>query len=79
MVFSHEGERKSEMKTRKAFVLSGRRHCLAQRRRGAEEFLDRINKINRILAWRTGDTEDGVFWHGEQEKQEENWGCHTPH
>jgi hypothetical protein len=39
-------------------------------------FLDRINKINRILAWRTGDTEDGVFWHGEQEKQEEDWGCH---
>ena len=37
------------MKTRKAFVLSGRRHCLAQRRRGAEEFLDRINMINRIL------------------------------
>ena len=49
MVFSNEGERKSEMKTRKAFVLSGRRHCLAQRRRGAEEFLDRINKINRIM------------------------------
>ena len=37
------------MKTRKTFVLSGRRDCLAQRRRGAEEFLDRINKINRIL------------------------------
>ena len=49
MVFSHEGERKSEMKTRKAFVLSGRMDCLAQRRRGTEEFLDRINRINRIL------------------------------
>ena len=23
--------------------------------------LDRINRIDRILAWRTGDTEDGVF------------------
>ena len=41
----------------------------------AGRFLDRINKINRILAWRTGDTEDG-FWLGEQEKQEEDWGCH---
>ena len=37
------------MKTRKTFVLSGRRRCLAQRRRGAEGFLDRINKINRIV------------------------------
>ena len=26
-----------------------------------EMFLDRINKINRILAWRTGDTEDGFL------------------
>ena len=48
MVFSHKGERRSEMKTRKTFVLSGRRDCLAQRRRGAEEFLDRINRIDRI-------------------------------
>ena len=37
------------MNTRMMFVLSGREDCLAQRRRGAEEFLDRINKINRIL------------------------------
>ena len=27
----------------------------------AGRFLDRINKINMILAWRTGDTEDGVL------------------
>ncbi len=27
----------------------------------AGRFLDRINMINRILAWRTGDTEDRVF------------------
>ena len=53
-----------------------RERCLRGEPR--EGFLDRINKINRILAWRTGDTEDG-FWHGEQEKQEEDWGCRTPH
>ena len=35
------------MNTRKTFVLSGRRDCLAQRRRGAEEFLDRINRVDR--------------------------------
>jgi hypothetical protein len=27
----------------------------------AGRFLDRINMINRILAWRTGDTEDRVL------------------
>ena len=37
----------------------------------AGRFLDRINRIDRILAWRTGDTEDG-FWHGEHESQEED-------
>ena len=27
----------------------------------AGRFLDRINRIDRILAWRTGETEDGAF------------------
>jgi len=30
-------------------------------RGAAGRFLDRINRIDRILAWRTGDTEDGAF------------------
>ncbi len=47
-------------------------------RGAAGRFFDRINMINRILAWRTGDTEDG-FWPGEQERQEEDWGCRTLH
>ena len=34
-----------------------------------------LDRINMILAWRTGDTEDG-FWLGEEEKQEEDWGGH---
>ena len=36
------------MNTRMMLARRGREDCLAQRRRGAEVFLDRINKINRI-------------------------------